>query len=526
MRKALRPNPQKQQLARGNSIPAPVEGWDAISSEAAMPETRALTLDNWFPQPGYIEIRGGAKRHRRVTGTARVDSVMAYHGLTNNFLFAASGSNISDVSASATATASVAVSGLSNARWQHVNYSGTGGNFLWIANGVDAPRFFDGSTWTTASIANITAADIIQPAVFKERLWFTRSGSISPAYLPVDTVQGSAAVFDLTGVFEKGGVLQAIGSWNFGGDGPDNFIAFLTSRGEVAVYSGSDPNSATTFAHRGTYPVGRPLGRRALTKVQGDLAIISVDGLLPLAKYMMTERGAAATIALTKLIQPIMNQSARLYAANFGFQLTPYPRGTMAILNIPVGDGADQVQYVMNTVTGAWCRFLGLPANCFEVFGTEPNDRLFFGGNNGFVYEADAQGFDEDAPIEYNLETAFNYFGARGQLKHFSHCRPIIATDGTVNPGLTLNTDFARDAEISVPEAVTETQALWDVALWDVALWGTIRGMVTDWRAAAGEGYCASIRMAGAVQAPDSPSQDLLLRVMGFDVLMMDGGLI
>src|SRR5262252_10246164 len=124
VRKAKRQNPEKIQVARGESLPAPVGGLDAISSQNAMPEDRAITLTNLFPQPGYSEIRGGAKLHRFTEGNP-VESIMPYQGLgTNNTLFAAAGNSIFEVTNASTVTASVAVTGLANARWQYVNFAG------------------------------------------------------------------------------------------------------------------------------------------------------------------------------------------------------------------------------------------------------------------------------------------------------------------------------------------------------------------------------------------------------------------
>lgn len=488
-----------------------------------MPEDRAITLKNIFPQPGYVEIRGGAKRHIPVAGGGKVDTVMAYHGMTTNTMFAASGNSIYNVTTAATVTASVAVAGLSGARWQYVNFSGIGGHFLWIANGLDVPRTYNGSAWATVSISGVTPSNIVQPAVFKERLWLAVSGEISPYYLPLHAIQGTALQFDLSGIFDKGGFLQAIGTWNFGGDGPDNFLAFITSRGECAVYSIGDPSDANQIALRGVFPLGEPIGRRCLTKVQGDLVFISIDGVVPLSRAVFTERGASTNIALTKNIQPIMNASARAGKANFGWQLISYPRGTRAILNYPVAEGSGQVQYVMNTVTGAWCQFTGNAANCWEVF----NDRIFFGGNNGLVYEADAQGFDDDGAIEFDMECAFNYCGARGQLKQWTLCRPIIATDGQVSPQIGISVDFDRSDDLSVPVDIQQTQALWDTAIWDVDTWGTTRSMLTDWTGVSGMGYCASIRMKGSIQAQaGGASRTLLLQLFGFDMQMLDGGLL
>lgn len=514
-----------QQTARGKSIPAPTGGWDAVSPLAAMPESNAITLKNMFPQPGYVEIRKGHKRHNLV-GSAAIESLMPYHGLATSAdrLFAASSTAISNVtvftSASASATSSVSLAGLTNARFQHINFSTSGGNFLWICNGADAPRMYDGATWATASVTGITAADIINVAAFKERLWLTRKDQISPAYLALDSVAGAATVFDLTGVFNKGGYLQAVGTWSLdGGQGPDDYIAFVTNRGEVAIYTGTDP--ASNFVLRGVYEMGAPIGRRCLTKVGADLAVISVDGVLPLSKALITDRAVASLQSITRNIQPVMNQSARLYGANFGWELISYARGTRAILNVPITENVEQQQYVMNTVTGAWCQFTDEDANCWAIF----QDRLFYGGNTGQVKEADCQGFDDDGSIDFDMETAFNYCDVRGQLKQFTQCRALLSTDGQIQPGLGLNVDFSREATVGPTTFEQSTGDLWDVALWDQGIWPFTNRIVVDWTTVEGIGYCASIRVSGSVEAEtaDQQADDLLLAINGFDLLVIDG---
>lgn len=506
---------------RGKSIPAPVGGWDALTPKASMAETSAVVLKNMFPQPGYVEIRKGHKRHNLV-GAAAVESLLPYHALTTagDALFAACTTVISNVTAVTTATSSVALSGLTNARWQHINFSTSGGNYLWICNGADTPRMFDGTTWATASVSGITPTSVVNVAAFKERIWMVRNAQISPAYLPLDAVQGTATVFDLGGVFDEGGFLQAIGSWSLdGGAGPDDMIVFVSSRGEVAVYSGTDP--ATNFVKKGVFKIGTPLGRRCLTKVGGDLVVISIDGLLPLSQALVMDRSALLTASLTKMIQPVVNASARSYGSNFGWQVLTYPRGTRAILNVPKTENTDQEQYVLNVVTGAWAHFIGEKANCWTIY----KDRLFYGGNDGIVYEADCQGYDRNQAIDFDVQTAFNYCDKYGQLKNFVMCRALMTTDGTVTPGLGLATDFASDPTVGPTSFEQSSNDLWDVALWDAGVWPVVDRIVTDWNSVEGYGYSASIRISGSVTASVTASQSdsLTLAINGFDLLVKDG---
>lgn len=514
-----------QEIARGVSIPAPVQGWDAITPLAAMPETCAVTLDNLFPQPGYLEIRKGhALQNTLAPVIEPVESLMGYNALSsaNDKLFAACDEAIYDVTVTTTATVSASIAGLANARWQHINFSTSGGNFLWICNGADTPRTWNGTVWATASVTGVTPTDIISVAAYSERIWLVLKNKISPAYLETDSIQGAATVFDLEGVFNKGGFLQAIGSWSRdGGQGPDDYIAFITSRGEVAIYTG-DPQRNMELA--GVYEMGAPLGRRCVTKVGPDLAVTCIDGVVPLSRAINTDRAAILNATITARIQPVMNASARSYGSNFGWQMVSYPRGTRAILNVPVTENEEQVQYVMNTVTGAWCRFMGEDANCWEVF----QDRLFFGGNAGEIIEADCQGFDYDGPIEFELETAFNYCQTRGRLKDFTMCRSLLSTDGQASVGLALNIDFSRRSAVNSLSPPSDPLALWDVALWDAGLWPDANRIVTDWAAVEGQGYACSVHMQGSLTLGSGGDEttDAVFQVNGWDILVVDGAFI
>lgn len=515
-----------QGSARGVSIPAPVLGWDAISPLAAMDPKAAIQLDNIFPQPGYVEIRKGHKTWNHLHVSSPVETVMAYHAAnsTNDKLFAAAGTAIYDVTTFTTATTSAASLGsMTNARYQFMNVGTSGGQFLWICNGADAPRTFDGSVWTTASVTGVTMTSIINCNQHKNRIWLVLANSLNSAYLNTDSIQGTASPFNLVGVFKKGGALQAIGTWTVdAGDGPDDYLAFVTDRGEVAVYGGTDP--ATNFTIKGVYQMGAPIGRRCLTKVGADLAVISIDGVVPLSQALVTDRAAAVTVAITKAIQPVMNASARAYGAHFGWQLIGYPKGTRAILNVPINENTEQQQYIMNTVTGAWCRFTGENANCWEVF----RDGLYYGTNDGKVKLADCQGFDDDGSIEFAARTAFNYCDSQGRLKQYTMCRAVLTTDGQVSPGLAVNVDFSNDATVDVISTQQSSSDQWNVALWDGGTWPEVNQITTDWISVAGMGYSASITMEGLVVAGmnTDESQPVTFQINGWDMLVIDGAFI
>jgi hypothetical protein len=535
--------PGPAMVADGASIPAPIEGWDAVSPIAAMSPKRAVRLDNWFPQPGWVEIRKGHKAHANTATGNPVETVAAYQGVSSDKMFAAVDDSIYDVTDENAGPATAVVTGLQNARWQKINFTTTGGHFLYMVNGADVPQYYNGTAWAAATITGITPTDIIGVNAHKNRLWFTLKNSTAAAYLPLDSIQGAATTFELGGLFTLGGYLMAMATWSVdAGTGPQDYAVFISSRGQTAVYQGTDPSSSTTWTLVNVYDLGPPIGRRCFFKVGSDVAIISIDGVLPLSKAMIFERAADIKATMTQRIQRVMSESARQYKDNFGWQLISYPRGTRAILNVPITEGVNQQQYVMNTLNGAWCRFIGMNANCWEIF----NDKPFFGGNDGIVYEADTTGTDVDTTLVADMETAFNYHGSRGRQKRWMMCRPLLTTDNEVTPGLALNTDFKRNAPISTPTVVASVQATWDVSLWDSgAVWVGEVSTEAVWTSVTGLGYCESIRMVVSLVSPDAGNgavwgaglwgintwghlagPEVTLQVNGFDLTMEQGAFV
>ena len=186
------------------SLPAPVGGWNARDSLANMAPTDAVTLDNLFPGVSSVGLRGGYQNH--VTGiTGQVETLMTYNGGSTDKMFGIAGGNIYDVTTAGVVGAAV-VSGLTNSRWEYVNITTSGGSYLYAANGVDAPRLYDGSSWTaitgvsTPAITGVTTTSLVVPTLFKNRLWFIQKDTLKAWYLPTASVGGAANVLDLSSV--------------------------------------------------------------------------------------------------------------------------------------------------------------------------------------------------------------------------------------------------------------------------------------------------------------------------------------
>jgi hypothetical protein len=502
----IRPTRQGAGTARVVSIPPPVQGLNARDALASMDAADAITLDNWFPRGNDVMLRRGHQSH--VTGLpGNVETLMQYSSGSANSLFAASGSGIYDVTTPGAVGAAV-VSGLSNARWQHVVKTTSGGTFLVCCNGADAMRAYNGTTWTTPTINSVSSASIIGLTSHKERLWMIEKDSANAWYLATKAIAGNATAFPLGAVFRMGGRLKAIIPLSQdAGSGPDDFLAFVSDKGEVAIYQGTDPGTASEWALIGVFRVGAPIGDRAFLRVGGDAALITDDGVISLLQAINVDRAAANTATITDRIRELFSTYVRAYRTNFGWQAISYPAGNWGLFNVPIS-ATQSVQLVMNTITGAWCRFTGQNAFSWSMLGNE----IYFGGSTR-VFRADVGGTDNGADIASDMKTAFQYFKDRGGLKRFTMLRPVFLSNGLPSPRITLDVDFGNK-EPTGSTSFTALGALWDTAVWDIDVWGADAEQVTQqWLGVHALGRCAAVRMK-------MQSSGATLAVSAFDVLM------
>ena len=475
------------------SLPAPTGGWDAISALANMPPDRAVQLDNFVPRPGYIEPRRGYIDWADGMGaTTPVQTITAYYAgnPSDDKMFSIAGSTIYDTTLTGAATPTT-VTALSSAYCEYANFTNASNlHYQFVCNGVDTPKLYNGSTWADTAITGVTQSDLVQPCVYNGRLWFTRINSLVPVYLDIGAIAGAAHEFPIGDFAGMGGYLQRIATWSVDTRQTVNdYLAFITSRGQVIVYVGTDPADADAWQLVGVYNVGRPIGRRCSLKVAGDLAILTIDGITSMNEALVSTRGSGKGKSITERIIGAINQATQAYGDNVGWQLVDYAPDSLVLLNIPISTNSESQQYVMNELTGAWCRFLNINAMVWEIF----NDDIFFGGPDGTVYQWEIGSSDNGDDINCTAKSAFNYFGSRGYIKRFTMLQPVLTSDGTVVPGTGINVDFGQNGTISIPQVATGTGPLWDSAIWDSAIWPFENTNQADWITVSGLGHCASV---------------------------------
>lgn len=509
----------RQQVARTKNLPAPIGGWNARDSIAMMPETDAVILTNLFPNTTGVALRNGSTNWATGLGN-QVNSIMGYNPASGTRkLFAAAGGSVFDATAGGAVGAAV-IGSLSSDKWIHTNFATSAGPFLLMVNGIDGYYVYNGATWqsvtsvsTPISITGVNPNNLSFVEVFASRVWFIEKSSLRAWYLPVGQVGGAATSFDFSPIFKKGGSLIAMGVWTVdGGEGMQDYLAIATDQGEIAVYGGTDPSSSTTFAKKGTYQVGTPMGNKCFLKYGGDLLYIGKDGLAPITDLLASTR-VNTEKNLTYKIQGAISAATASYAPNYGWQMLLHPLQNLLLLNVPVSVGQQQ-QYVMNTITGAWCNFTGWAANCWE----RQNDVIYYGGN-GVVVQAWTNAVDDNgALIAGEGLQAFSYLDSP-QEKQITMARPIIQTSGVPAILLGLNVDFDITPPVGVPSFSQPAYGLWDQAKWDVGIWGTDQVVKKDWQWVAGVGTTAAMHMKIA-------ALDCSVQWVSTAYVIADGGLV
>lgn len=468
----------KRQSSNTVTVTAPVGGWNASSSLAMMEPSEAVIMDNWFCLPTEIMARKGYTTW--ATGiTGSVESFINYDATDNShktFAVAVSAGSgkIYDVTSSGAVGAAV-VSGLTNARWRSAQVSNSGGTFTVAVNGYDSPLIYNGSTWqavtgvsTPYAITGVTTSSLCDVILHKRRLWFVQRNTLKGWYLDTDAIAGTAHPFDFGPLFKMGGHLVKLDTYTLdAGNGMDDYFVAITSAGEVAIYTGTDPSTSTAWSLSGVYYVGSPVGNQACTcKYGGDVLLLGKDGLIPLSQALMSSR-VSTRMMISQKIQNQITSDTSTYAANYGWQVILFPPENILLVNIPVSSSITY-QYVMNTITGAWSRFTGLNGTCWTFI----NECLFFGVGSQ-IYKAWDGANDNGNAIQTDLLPAFSAFGSQSQVKRFTMARIFMGADNSFNYAGQINIDFDKLSAPGVTMASPASgAAVWDTSVWDTGVWG------------------------------------------------------
>lgn len=367
--------------------------------------------------------------------------------------------------------------GFTNGRWQTAMFLSN----LFFCNGSDTPQVYNGTSlanWTGNAVG-LTPTAVYGSNIYRNRLWVWQKNAQSVWYSATDTIGGTYTQFNLYDVGFFGGNLIGCATFTHdGGNGPDDYICFVMSSGQVLVYSG-DP--ASTFSIVGVFQTGLPLDVRTVTQFGGDVLIGTVND------YVLLSQILSASYIPSK-VSGAVQTAAALYASNTGWQTISWSKGALLLVNIPT-TSATFDQHVFNTVTGAWTRYTNIPSYCWCVF----NGDLYFGAGDGCIYKAETGNDDNGAVISGDVTQAFSSLGVNGRMLVRGY-RPVIQADGALTYNSGISYDF-QTTPVTQTTSSVQSGPFWNQTPWNTSLWGQAAAIIQDWKTGFGRGYQAAVRL-------------------------------
>ncbi|BEV44766.1 hypothetical protein [Afipia carboxidovorans] len=540
-----------------HTIPAPTLGIIANSNPALPPEGGALILENFIPRATDALLRRGSQLYQILSDAeAVVTSLFTYKNGNNEKFFAATGTNIYDISTATTQAyftdglgnrfvasgsgenavafipsitrASSVVDDLTGGDWSVVQFATPGGVFLRAVNGADTPLVFDGTDWdTTPAITSpVEDEDPVDPTklsytwVHQQRNFFIEKDSLNAWYLPAASIGGDAVKLPLGGVFNLGGSLLFGSTWSLetGAGGLQENCIFVTTEGEVAVYQGTDPGTAATWSKVGIYRVGKPLGPNAHFRAGGDIVIATDIGLVPLSAALQKDFSILSPSAVSAQIETIWNDEVMARSGGV-WRCQIWSANQIAIVNPPTVNNLPPVLYVVNLRTGAWGKFTGWDCRCMAVF----KNRMFFGSTGSQVIEGNVTGYDMGRPYTGTYVPLFSDFGAP-TTKTAGMTRAVLKSFVELNEQLSMHADFDVSMPAVPPGSIAPISNVWGGGIWGAAVWGHgLSKMVSgEWHSTPNTGNS----LAPALQVTSASIVPIDAEILRMDVTYTGGDLV
>lgn len=503
------------QTAKTHIFAAPTKGYVRAQNEGAPMKGSAILLENWFPTTEGCRIRKGSAVHAFLADG--VTHLAAFSPGAK--MFATDATAIYDATETSETVKTAAVSGLTSGDWSSVEFTGAAGatSYLVMVNGTDSMRHYNGTAWVTITGASTPAiTGVVTTALshvwkHKSRLWFVQKESMSAWYLPVNSVAGAAVELPLGGVFSLGGYLLFGSTWSTdAGDGLDDYCLFVTTKGEVALYQGTDPSSASTWGLVGVYRIGVPLHKNAHFRSGGDVAVLTRDGIVSMAAAAQADRVGITMTAITAPIEEAWRQYVETRVElTVPFSCVLWEREKMLLIGMPTPSGFQKRTLACNARTGAWSSgFTGWAASCFVSF----NDALYFGSPDGNIYQAEVGGTDNGRVYQAICIPAFDAFRTANE-KSAVQCRAVMKTNLPYSFDLFCNADYVvNEPQARSADSFTEGN-LWDVGLWDISVWGSeedMRVVRAQWQAVAAMGHSLAPGVSITSGGTSSPEIELI----------------
>jgi hypothetical protein len=373
------------------------------------------------------------------------------------------------------------------------------------------------SALSSVTITNVNTDDLSQVWSFASRLFFVEEDTMSAWYLPVNAIGGAAAELRFSSIFQKGGSLLFGASWSIdAGDGPDDLCVFVSTEGEVLVYQGTDPSSASTWSQVGRYDIGKPLGIKATMKAGGDLLVATDVGLVSLSMAINKDVVALSKTGVSKPVYPAWADYVT-QRGDLSWEIAKWTVKSFMVVSLPRSNNAlDAECLVVNLETGKWGHIVGWDTRCVAIY----DDRGFFGANDGNVYEMERGGSDNGSPYTCTYVGQFDHMDMPEVTKTAMQARAVFKAAGPFNYKLSASANYLTSLPAAPSSSDDYISSQWDVGLWDEAIWDgstTTYAVTSQWVSIGKTGYTLAPQIQITLGVTPTPTIELVSFVMTYN---------
>lgn len=532
--KLLTPSPQ---TTRPVPVPAPNGGVNRVDGLSEMGPKDAVFLYNMVPSEFGTRVRTGYREWCTNVGTGGVRTIIPFTAAipADDRLFGCTEDGIYDISASTTGPSAEISFGTADASsgigaWANF-VNDNGAYFALYTDESNGYYVYTSATQTWAKVAmgnnpgeisGVDPDDFVYVTLFKNRVWFVERGTANAWYLAVGSIFGAATKFNFGNKFKHGGHLVALYSWTVdGGEGVDDYLVAIGSGGDVVVYKGSDPATATDWFQHGTWYIGPPpVGRRIAGSFGGELYLLSSYGLLPMSKLLSGTLIQQDDVYLSKKISPLINQDMLFTRDEAGWEVRLIPTQNLLLISSPKRASYPYQQFVYSLNTPGWAVYRDVP----YFTGDSWHGNFYFADADGRVLvhtgDLDNVSLDEETyiQIEWSLLMSFQGYGNDGTYKRAQFIRPIFMAEQAPSYIVEARYDYNLSEVFGVPDAAVTAGSVWDTAIWDSSLWAGDFVTIDEVSGARGLGRVLSIGLSGK-----SGTKTVLIK---FDLMFDAGGIL
>lgn len=358
------------------SLPPPIDGMNLIKPPNQLSPTEALLVIGFVYDWGIRKVGATTTEHTFTNegcgGMFPVDT----GGGTPYFVIITTGKIYKAIPSTNTYTDKTgALSISSSLYWAMNQFNG----YVMCFNGVDEPIKYSMAT-DTASLAGFTGpaatTDFSQGWNYKHRQYIIQNNTRSFWYGALDAVTGATTEVPLDGVLLQGGKLLFGTSWAYNqGFSNDELFVVVADNGEVVVYTGDYPNSAT-WQIVGRAIIPQPQSRRTFIKFGQDILISTKAGVVSLKEVFAGNQGKTDYFIVSRNLGQYMSGAFGSASVEIAYNKS---RPFMYFY-----DSGNDVIWVMNYERGAWSQLFAVGGGVTPTTGMGwLEDKLYIASASG-----------------------------------------------------------------------------------------------------------------------------------------------